>query len=96
MFEQNNTDSAKQDVASIKNDIINLTTHLISLKGKGGEVILEQLSNLGSVINELKDKSAEKAKDAVNVISSSTAQHPLRNLMYAFGAGIVMSMIIRR
>lgn len=90
------TISAEKDIQEIKKEIEALVARLGSLKDKSGDVVVEQLDNLAEAIIELKHKGEKKGKEAVKDIASSTREHPLRNLGYAFGLGVLLSLIISK
>lgn len=90
-----NTESAKKDVEGIKGDIESLVRRLGSIKGKSGGIISEQLEDLSGAISALKGKGEEVSKDALNELSASTLKNPIRNLAYAFGAGIVLALLVK-
>ena len=91
----NNTESAKKDIEGIKGDIESLVRRLGSIKGKSGGIISEQLEELNDVISTLKGKGEEVSKDVLNEISASTLRNPVRNLLYAFGAGALLALLIK-
>ena len=90
-----NTESAKKDIEGIKSDIQNLVSRLSSIKDKSGDIMSEQLGELSSAITRLKGKGEEASKDVLNDLSASTLQHPVRNLAYAFGAGVILALLIK-
>lgn len=46
-------------------------------------------------MSTFKGKSIEYSKDMLSDLSSSTLNHPIRNLAYAFGAGIILAFLIK-
>lgn len=91
----NNTESAKKDIEGIKGDIESLVRRLGSIKDKSGDVMSEQLEDLSGAITRLKGKGEEAGKDVLNELSASTLRHPVRNLAYAFGAGVILALLIK-
>lgn len=89
------TESAKDDILAMKKDIKDLITRLGSLKGKGGDIMAEQLEHLSDAISDLKKKGEKKGKEMKNDLVSSTREHPLRNLACAFGLGALLSLILK-
>ena len=92
------TNSAKEDLQEIKKDIESLLKRLGHLKdkSKSGDIASEQLDHLADALTDLKNKGEKKGKEALDELSTSTQKHPLRNLTWAFGAGIVLSLILRK
>ncbi|MFY9589784.1 hypothetical protein [Rickettsia endosymbiont of Halotydeus destructor] len=90
-----NSSAAKEDIEGIKKDIESLVSRLSSLKGKSGEIMSEQLENLSSVISHYKDKGIDKSKANIGDLCESTRDHPLRNLAYAFGIGVILAILIK-
>ncbi|HJD59935.1 MAG TPA: hypothetical protein LFW20_04685 [Rickettsia endosymbiont of Omalisus fontisbellaquei] len=90
-----NTGSAKEDIDGIKKDIESLVSRLRNLKGKSGDILDEQLGNLSSVVDHYKDKGIDKGKANVADLCESTRDHPLRNLAYAFGAGVLLAILMK-
>ncbi len=90
------TNSAKEDIEGMKKDIESLVQRLSSLKGKSGDVMAEQLGELVQVATKFKAKGEDKGKMLLSELSVSTNKHPVRNLMYAFGVGVVLSMLITK
>lgn len=89
------TASAEQDIQEIKKNIDALIKHLGNLKDKSGDVMSEQIDNLADAIASLKDKGEKKSEEMLHEISNSTRKHPIRNLAYAFGIGVVISLIVK-
>ncbi|ABE04452.1 MAG: hypothetical protein ACRYE8_02380 [Janthinobacterium lividum] len=87
--------SAKEDIEGIKKDIESLVSRLHNLKGKSGDILDEQLDNLSSVMDHYKHKGIEKGKANVADLCESTRDHPLRNLAYAFGAGVLLAILMK-
>ncbi|MGX6960756.1 MAG: hypothetical protein ACIPMY_06085 [Rickettsia endosymbiont of Pentastiridius leporinus] len=90
-----NAGSAKGDLEGIKKDIESLVSRLRNLKGKSGDILDEQLDNLSSVMDHYRDKGIEKGKANVADLCESTRDHPLRNLAYAFGAGVILAFLMK-
>lgn len=91
----NSTNDAKDDIEGIKADIAKLTHRLGNIKDNAGDIIAEQIEHLSTAISQLKDKGMGHGRDGVAQICNSTRKHPLRNLMYAFGAGVVIAYFIK-
>ncbi|WP_341764358.1 hypothetical protein [Candidatus Tisiphia endosymbiont of Beris chalybata] len=89
------TKSAKEDVEGIKKDIESLVNRLGSIKDKSGDIMSEQFENLSTVMSSFKNKGVEKGQDALTDICASTRDHPVRNLAYAFAAGILLAFFIK-
>ncbi len=89
------TASAKKDVEDIKKEVEALVKTLSDLKGKSGDVMSEQLDHLAETISGLKHSAEEKKQEVIDDITASTRKHPLRNLGYAFGAGVLLSLVLR-
>ncbi len=89
------TKSAKEDVEGIKKDIESLVTRLGNIKDKSSDIMSEQFDNLSTVMSSFKNKGVEKGQDALIDICASTRSHPVRNLAYAFGAGILLAFFIK-
>lgn len=94
-MKESNSNSAKEDVEGIKKDIEGLVSRLRNLKGKSGDILDEQLGNLSSVMEHYKDKGIDKGKANVADLCESTRDHPLRNLAYAFGAGVLLAILMK-
>jgi len=90
-----NVGSAKEDIEGIKKDIESLGSRLRNLKGKSSDLLEEQLDNLSSVMEHYKNKGIEKGKANVADLCESTRDHPLRNLAYAFGAGVLLAILMK-
>ncbi len=90
-MKESNSNSAKEDVEGIKKDIESLVSRLRNLKGKSGNILDEQLGNLSSVMEHYKDKGKANVAD----LCESTRDHPLRNLAYAFGAGVLLAILMK-
>lgn len=73
-----------------------LTYRLGNLKDKSSDIIVEQIDNLSSIMSDLKDKGVNKGKECAEDICTSTRRPPFRNLMYAFGVGMLLSFLINR
>lgn len=89
------TGSAKEDLEGMKKDIESLVSRLNNLKGKSGDILEEQLDNLSSVMDHYRNKGIEKGKANVADLCESTRDHPLRNLAYAFGAGVLLAILMK-
>jgi gas vesicle protein len=89
------TESAKEDIQAIKNDIDSLLKRLNSLKGKSGDVVSEQVEHLFDSISDLKNKGEKKGEEVLGDIVVSTRKNPIRNLACAFGLGVLISLIIK-
>ncbi|AAU04169.1 hypothetical protein [Rickettsia typhi] len=89
------SNSVKEDVEGIKKDIESLVSRLCDLKGKTGDILDEQLGNLSSVLEHYKDKGIEKGKANLADLCESTRNNPLRNLAYAFGAGVLLAILMK-
>lgn len=87
--------SAKEDIEGIKKDIESLVSRLHNLKDKSGDILDEQLDKLSSVMDHYKHKGIEKGKANVADLCESTRDHPLRNLAYAFGAGVLLAILMK-
>lgn len=94
-MKESNSNSAKEDVEGIKKDIESLVSRLRNLKGKSGDILDEQLGNLSSVMEHYKDEGIDKGKANVADLCESTRDHPLRNLAYAFGAGVLLAILMK-
>ncbi|MFV9952180.1 MAG: hypothetical protein AB8U85_04090 [Rickettsia conorii subsp. raoultii] len=94
-MKESNSNSAKADVEGIKKDIESLVSRLRNLKGKSRDILDEQLGNLSSVMEHYKDKGMDKGKANVADLCESTRDHPLRNLAYAFGAGVLLAILMK-
>lgn len=94
-MKESNSNSAKADVEGIKKDIESLVSRLRNLKGKSGDILDEQLGNLSSVMEHYKDKGMDKGKANLADLCESTRDHPLRNLAYAFGAGVLLAILMK-
>lgn len=96
MVQHNNAaESAKEDIQAIKKDIESLLERLNNLKSKSGDVLSEQIDHLSEAVSDLKNKGEKKGEEVLGDITQSTRKHPLRNLAYAFGLGLVISLIIK-
>lgn len=90
-----NTSVAKDELEGMKKDIESLVSRLRNLKGKSGDILEEQLDNLSTVMERYKNKGIEKGKANIGDLCASTQEHPLRNLAYAFGAGVILAFLIK-
>ncbi|CAK6508236.1 MAG: hypothetical protein O7C68_00220 [Rickettsia endosymbiont of Ixodes ricinus] len=70
-------------------------SRLRNLKGKSGDILDEQLGNLSSVMEYYKDKGMDKGKANVADLCESTRDHPLWSLAYAFGAGVLLAILMK-
>lgn len=90
-----NSSAAKEDLEGMKKDIESLVSRLRSLKGKSGDILEEQLDHLSSVMEYYKNKGLDKGRANMSDLCDSTRDNPLRNLMYAFGAGVILAILIK-
>ncbi len=90
-----NTKSAKEDIEGIKKDIESIVQRLGNMKDKSGDIMTEQFDNLTTVMSSFKNKSVEKGKDTFTDLCISTRHHPVRNLTYAFGIGVILAILIK-
>lgn len=89
-------DNTKEDIDGIKSDIESLAQRLASLKDHSVENLAVNIENLATVISNLKDKGINMGRDKLAYLSSSTRQHPLRNLIWAFGIGIIACCLFNK
>lgn len=90
-----NTKSAKEDIDGIKKDIESIVQRLASVKDKSSDIMAEQFDNLTTAMKSFKHQGLEKGKDALTDICMSTRTHPVRNLAYAFGIGVILAILIK-
>lgn len=96
MKKHSNDEDTKQHMDGIKQDIESLTRRLQSIKGHGSEIMLDQLDNLSDVISNMKDKAVTVERDSLASLCFSTRKNPVRNLFYAFGAGLIAAYLMRK
>jgi len=95
MKNSDNTEYAKKEIDGIKQDVESLVKRLGNIKSKGGGIMNEQLDILTETIADLRDKGEKKGQDIIKEVSNSTLDHPVRNLMYAFGVGFVLALLVK-
>lgn len=93
---ESSTMHAKEDIQAIKKEIEALVKRLNSLKDKSGDVMSEQLDHLYDAVSDLKHQGEKKSKEALSEVVDSTRKNPLRNLAYAFGVGVILSLILKK
>ena len=90
------TTKTKDDVTAIKEDIKQLMDKLKTLKADSAHALSDQLDHFVQLLGEMKVRGADSALAGLSTLCASTRKHPLRNLAYACGAGVVMAMLIRK
>lgn len=95
MAHNDDTEATKKEIEGIKHDVESLVKRLVNIKNRGGGLMNEQLDLLTNVISDLKDKGEKTGKDILNDVSDSTLNHPMRNLIYAFGIGFVLALLVK-
>lgn len=87
--------AVKEDIEGIKKDIARLVQRLSNIQDKSSDILVDQLENLSSVMVDFKQNGMDKGKDKLVDICDSTRNHPLRNLAYAFGVGVILALLIK-
>ena len=94
------TDTLKKDMADLRASIDALTKDVSTMsrsmsndaKNSASEKAAELRDNISKAAGQARDKSRE----SVEAVSTSVAENPLRSLVFAFGAGIVISQLLQR
>lgn len=86
---------SEKDVQEIKKDFKAVMDRINKLKDKGSDIMKEQLHEFSDAITDLKNKGVKKGEKLAKELSSSTREHPLRNLACAFGLGALLTFIIK-
>jgi ABC-type transporter Mla subunit MlaD len=96
MQNRDSTEKVHEDVDAIKRDLKELTDKLKNLRDDSAVLLSEQLNNFTSVINDLTHKGKQEIRGGLAELFLSTRQHPLRNLISAFAAGVIIALLFRK
>lgn len=94
------TDTLKKDMADLRASIDALTKDVSTMSrsfaddAKNGAS--KKAEELRDNINKVAGQARDKSKESVEAVSTSVAENPLRSLVFAFGAGVVISQLLQR
>ena len=83
------TENLKNDVAELQASINKLTKDMSTLSKSIG-------NNVGENAKRVADQARERGKQSADAVEAHVAENPFRSLLIAFGAGVVISQLIRR
>jgi len=82
-------DHIREDLDSLKNNVIELTRHLT----KDGNAQISQISQ--ALLDRVHDVQ-KSGKKQLKVVEGKVQENPTQTLALAFGAGVIASLLLRR
>lgn len=94
------TETLKKDMAELQSTIDKLTKDMGQLSKAVGEDLQSRANGSAAEIKDRARKVAANARDkgreSVEAVETHVSENPLRSLIVAFGAGILISQLLRR
>lgn len=79
----------KQDLDSLRSNVVNLTRHLKHDGVEKAEVVKERM-------RESFEELREKGKDGLHAVEDKVRENPRNSILLAFGAGVLANFLLRR
>lgn len=86
----------KEEVAAIKADIKDIANRLANLKGEALHVLQENSEELISTMGEIKNKITNQSSDSLKSLYSCIEKNPLKSALYCFGAGVILTILLKK
>lgn len=86
----------KDEVKVIKEDIQDLLKRLKDLKGDAVKTLFEDSEELMSTMGDMKDKMLNQGQGTMRAMCRCIENNPMKSAWYFFGAGIILTMLIKR
>jgi len=87
---------AKDEVKVIKEDIQDLLKRLGDLKGDAVKTLFDDSEELMSTMNDMKNKVLNQGQGKMNAMCRCIENNPMKSAWYFFGAGVILTMLIKR
>lgn len=94
------TETLKKDMADLRSALESLTKDMSSLSKTMTENMKDSVQETNGELKQkaqkLVEQAREKGKHSAEVASTAVSENPFRSILISFGAGILISQLIRR
>jgi ElaB/YqjD/DUF883 family membrane-anchored ribosome-binding protein len=93
---QNKAKNSNEEVKAIKEDIQDILKRIGNLKGEALDVLSQESGELVSNLSNIKETLVGKGKNGLKDMYSCVEKNPIKSALYFFGAGVILSMLIKK
>ena len=86
----------KDDIQAIKDDMKDIAKRISSMKGDALSMLSDNSEDLISSMSDMKDKILGQSRGTISGMCSCIEKNPMKSAIYSFGAGVVLTMLLRK
>lgn len=90
------TKKGKDEIKAIKDDIKDIVKRMGNLKSDALDALSEDSSDLMSAMSDIKDRVVGKSNSNLKNMYSCIEDNPMKSALYFFGAGVILTMLMRK
>ena len=86
----------KDDIQAIKDDMKDIARRVSNMKGDALDALYENSDELMSNMSDMKDKILGSSRGSISNMCSCIEKNPMKSAIYCFGAGVILTMLLRK
>lgn len=87
------TDTLKKDVDELRAAIAQITKDLSALSKNAANAVKDDIK---ANARKTADHAREKTRQSADAVAATVGEYPFRSVLIAFGAGVLMSLLLTR